>query len=143
MKKILYLLPFLLFIISCTKESIEIQKNPVIEEQVTENMERTDGNGIAIGNQVWMTKNLNVSHYRNGDTILMVNSPTDWAKLKTGAWCYYGIQSAKGITYGKLYNWYAVRDPRGLAPAGWHIPSDSEWNVLKIFLGVHLAFRVG
>ncbi len=135
MKKTLYMLPILLLIISCTKESIEINKVPVSEEQITENMERGEGNGITIGTQVWMNKNLSVSHYRNGDTILMVNSPTEWAKLKTGAWCYYSIQSAKGITYGKLYNWYAVRDPRGLAPVGWHMPSDSEWAVLKIFLG--------
>ena len=97
-----------------------------------------DGNvykTVTIGTQEWTTENLNVEHYRNGDPILQVQDPTEWSKLTTGAWCYYENNSENGKTYGKLYNWKAVNDPRGLAPEGWHIPSDAEWTKLTDYLG--------
>ena len=81
---------------------------------------------VKIGNQVWTVENLNVDHYRNGDSIPEVKSQQQWSDLKTGAWCYYNNDSKNGEKYGKLYNWYAVNDPRGLAPKGWRIPSQSE-----------------
>jgi uncharacterized protein (TIGR02145 family) len=74
----------------------------------------------------WMTENLNIAYYRNGDSIPEVTDPKKWAKLKTGAWCYYDNEPENGKEYGKLYNWYAVNDPRGLAPEGWHIPTIEE-----------------
>ncbi len=89
---------------------------------------------VKIGNQTWTCKNLDVDHYRNGDPIPEVTDPIEWAKLKTGAWCYYNNDSILGAIYGKLYNWYAVNDPRGLAPIGWHIPSADEWYELGVFL---------
>jgi len=82
-----------------------------------------------------MTENLNDDHCRNGDPIPEVRDPKEWSALKTGAWCYYDNDPAHGATYGKLYNWYAVNDPRGLAPQGWHIPSDAEWQALVDHLG--------
>ena len=85
---------------------------------------------VTICNQTWMKSNLNVSHYRNGDVIPQVTDATQWGNLTTGAWCYYNNDSANGAVYGKLYNWYAVNDPRGLAPQGCHIPTDNEWNSL-------------
>jgi len=91
--------------------------------------------GVKIGAQEWMVKNLDVDHYRNGDPIPEVKDPHAWPYLTTGAWCYYNNDTANGRIYGKLYNWYAVSDPRGLAPAGWHIPSDSEWTTLEKSLG--------
>src|SRR5262245_15639657 len=90
---------------------------------------------IVIGTQQWMAKNLDVAFYRNGDPIPKVNDGTAWANLTTGAWCYYNNDSTQSKKYGKLYNWYAVNDPRGLAPAGWHIPSDSEWTTMEKSLG--------
>ena len=90
---------------------------------------------IKIGTQTWTTKNLDVTKYRNGDAIPQVQDKNAWAKLKTGAWCYYENKTAKGTTYGKLYNWYAVNDPRGLAPKGYHIPTDAEWTILTDNLG--------
>ena len=90
---------------------------------------------IKIGTQTWTTKNLDVTTYRNGDVIPEVVQDTTWAKLTTGAWCYYENKTAKGTTYGKLYNWYAVNDPRGLAPKGYHIPTDAEWTILTDSLG--------
>lgn len=90
---------------------------------------------ITIGTQTWMCKSLDVSTYRNGDTIPQVTDSLAWANLKTGAWCYYNNDPAMGAIYGKLYNWYAVNDPRGLAPAGWHVPSYDEWMVLHNNIG--------
>ena len=90
---------------------------------------------VKIGNQTWMSENLSVSIYRNGDTIPQVQDPKAWSTLTTGAWCYYEGKTETGTKYGKLYNWYAINDPRGLAPEGWHIPTDAEWAALTTFLG--------
>ncbi len=92
--------------------------------------------GVKICDQVWMKENLSVSKYRNGDPIPQVTDYNEWMNLKTGAWCWYNNDSATyGGIYGRLYNWYAVNDQRGLAPAGWHISSDAEWSVLSTCLG--------
>ena len=90
---------------------------------------------VTIGKQVWTTKNLNVATYRNGDEIPQVQDEKAWAELTTGAWCYYNNDASNGTKYGKLYNWYAVNDPRGLAPKGYHIPTDAEWTQLSDYLG--------
>jgi len=98
-----------------------------------------DGNAypvVAICNQFWTAKNLNVSHYQNGDTISEVRDSTAWLNLTTGAWCWYNNDSnTYGGIYGKMYNWYAINDPRGIAPVGWHVPSDSEWTALELCSG--------
>jgi len=83
----------------------------------------------------WMGKNLDVTTYRNGDVIPQVTDLNKWASLTSGAWCYYNNDPANNAIYGKLYNWYAVNDPRGLAPKGWHIPTDTEWTALTNLLG--------
>jgi uncharacterized protein (TIGR02145 family) len=87
-------------------------------------------------------QNLNVSKYSDGTPIPQVTDPTQWTNLTTGAWCYYNNDPANNVTYGKLYNWYAVAgiydaasaaNPalrKKLAPTGWHIPSDVEWSNL-------------
>jgi uncharacterized protein (TIGR02145 family) len=93
---------------------------------------------VTIGTQVWMQKNLAVSHYRNGDSIPEIRDSAAWDAARTGAWCWYNNDSSNDATYGKLYNWYALNDPRGLAPAGWHVSSDAEWDTLVIFLGGQL-----
>ena len=82
-----------------------------------------------------MKENLDVMTYRNGDVIPQVTDNTAWAGLTTGAWCWYSNSADNGAIYGKLYNWYAVNDPRGLAPQGWHIPTDAEWTTLGTLLG--------
>jgi uncharacterized protein (TIGR02145 family) len=86
---------------------------------------------VTIGSQKWATRNLDVSTYRNGDIIPQVTDANQWANLTTGAWCWYNNDSVNyGATYGKLYNWQAVNDPRGLAPQGWRIPTERDWNKL-------------
>ncbi|WP_264521130.1 fibrobacter succinogenes major paralogous domain-containing protein [Flavobacterium sp. N1994] len=90
---------------------------------------------VKIGQQTWMKKNLAVEKYRNGDAIPQVTDPNQWLTLTTGAWCYYNNDANNDKVYGKLYNWYAVNDPRGLAPEGWHVPSKEEWTTLADYLG--------
>jgi uncharacterized protein (TIGR02145 family) len=91
---------------------------------------------VKIGGQVWMAENLNVDHYRNGDPIPQVQDSVKWSKITYGAWCYSNNDPEFGRMYGKYYNWYAVNDPRGLAPEGWHVPTDSEWKILEKYLGM-------
>jgi len=93
---------------------------------------------VTIGTQTWTTKNLDVATFRNGEAIPQAKTDEEWkaaGKNKQAAWCYYENNSENGTKYGKLYNWYAVNDARGLAPAGWHIPTVEEWTVLSTFLG--------
>jgi len=93
---------------------------------------------VTIGTQTWTTKNLDVSTFRNGDAIPEAKTSEEWKSAgenKQPAWCYYNNDPKHGTKYGKLYNWYAVNDARGLALAGWHVPSDQEWSILTTFLG--------
>ena len=90
---------------------------------------------ITIGSQTWTACNLNVNTYQNGDLIPQVQDPVAWAALTTGAWCYYNNDVNNSCTYGKLYNWHAINDSRGLAPTGYHVPSLAEYNTLQSYLG--------
>lgn len=104
-------------------------------------MRDRDGNSYRTTNfdgYIWMAENLNVSHYRNGDPVPEAKNAAEWEQYgesHTGCWCYYDFKPANGRIYGKLYNWYAVNDKRGLAPEGWHIPEDPEWLVFTKYLG--------
>ena len=92
---------------------------------------------VTIGTQVWMTKNLDVVTFRNGDPIPEAKTDEEWAKAREyqqPAWCYYDNDSANGVKYGKLYNWYTVADPRNVCPNGWHMPSDAEWITFIYYL---------
>jgi hypothetical protein len=100
-----------------------------IKFQVRAESNDSDFGTVRIGNQVWSTFNLDVSTYRNGDKIPEVSDSKKWANLTTGAWCWYNNDPSNDTKYGKLYNWYAVNDPRGLAPEGYHIPSYEEWTL--------------
>jgi uncharacterized protein (TIGR02145 family) len=97
-----------------------------------------DGNiykTVTIGTQVWMAENLKVTHYLNGDSIPDVKDNAVWPNLLSGAYCDYNNDTTNVATYGRLYNWYAVADSRKIAPAGWHVPTDSEWQTLVDYLG--------
>lgn len=95
------------------------------------------------GSQVWMLENLSVSRFRNGDLIKEVKSKEEWDQATNNGesvWCYYENRSVQsdpinGNLYGKLYNWYAINDPRCLSPKGWHVPSFDEWTTLFNFVG--------
>ncbi len=114
----------MLFIIQCMMHGIQIAK-PNEED-------------IVIGSQVWMKGNLNVTTFRNGQKIKQAKTKDEWKKinyLKQPAWCYFDFDSKNAKRYGMYYNWYAVNDKRGLAPNGYHIPSDVEWKTLSTFAG--------
>lgn len=107
----------------------------------------TSGNGVSdfdnnnyptinLSNQEWMQKNLNVSHFRNGDIIPQIQDPIAWFNATGPAWCYYQNNTSNGTIYGKLYNHFAVEDVRGLAPLGWHIPTSAEYTILINYLGL-------
>ena len=118
----------ILFITACGPSSSKTDEGSTTATSVAETE-------ASIGKQVWTTKNLDVTKYRNGDAIPQVQDKNAWAKLKTGAWCYFENNTANGTTYGKLYNWFAVNDTRGLAPKGYHMPTDAEWTILTDNLG--------
>jgi uncharacterized protein (TIGR02145 family) len=124
-----------LVIFNTTTNSMQIKINSGWVALITTSTTAVCLPTIVIGTQQWMNKNLDVAFYKNGDPIPQVTDGTTWATLTTGAWCYYNNDSTLGNTYGKLYNWYAVNDTRGLAPQGWHIPSDVEWTTLSTSLG--------
>jgi len=93
-----------------------------------------DGNTyhtVNIGGQVWMSENLRVTHYRNGDALPNVTDNTEWINLTSGAWCNYNNDPALGEMYGKMYNLYAILDARNISPSGWHVPTDAEWKILE------------
>jgi uncharacterized protein (TIGR02145 family) len=116
MLKPLFSFVILILIVSC---------NTSTNQSETSNLE-----SITICNQIWSAQNLSVSKYQNGDEIPQIKDDIQWQNLTTGAWCWYNNDSTNNGVYGKLYNWYAVNDPRGLAPTGWHIPNESEWGEL-------------
>ena len=93
---------------------------------------------VRIGTQTWAVANLNVSTFRNGDSIPEARTNKEWETAgKSGkpAWCYYNNNPANGLKYGKLYNWYAVNDPRELAPVGWTLSNDTDWAKLTYYSG--------
>jgi hypothetical protein len=117
-----------IMLLSCNNNSCKIQENNSI----------SFSSSVKIGDQVWMSKNLDVNTFRNGDVIPEVKTNEDWYNAsisKKPAWCYYNNDPSNGEKFGKLYNWYAINDSRGLAPIGWHIPSRSDWETLIDYLG--------
>jgi len=93
---------------------------------------------IKIGNQVWMAENLSVDHFRNGDAIPDIKSNEEWkvaGNKERAACCCYENAALNCEKFGKLYNWYTINDPRGLAPLGWHIPNNRDWIELEDYLG--------
>ncbi len=116
------------------------KKEPVVEKNAVEAIDYgyglSDAATVAVGSQQWISKNLNVSTFANGEPIAEARTSDEWkvaSDQHRPAWCYYNNDPSS--IYGKLYNWYAVHDPRGLAPKGWHIPSDEEWTLMINSLG--------
>jgi uncharacterized protein (TIGR02145 family) len=122
---------FLVAFAACSKHKEAL--NPV---QETSSMTDRDGNvygTIKIGNQWWMSSSLQVRTYQNGDSVQVRDSQTLWQDTVAG--CCYVSPGAISST-GLLYNSYAANDVRQLIPAGWHIPSDAEWQTLEMHLGM-------
>lgn len=133
------------------EESIKPKETPPAQQQQTntngttqpfQNDPQQNGEGnseeVTIGDQTWAGQNLNTTTFRNGDPIPEAKTSEEWElanQERRPVWCYYENNAANGTKYGKIYNWYAVTDQRGLAPQGWHIPSKDAWNDLIDYLG--------
>lgn len=92
-----------------------------------------------IGKLRWTAENLQVEHYRNGDPIPREQSVDAWKEARQadrGAWVYFDNDPSTHPAYGRLYNQYAVADPRGLCPVGWHVPTEADWQELELHLGM-------
>ncbi len=121
------------------EQNITLLSNKVLNITVIRTVTDIDGHvyrTVKIGDQRWMAENLKVTQYRNGDPISQIIDHTEWIRITTGAYCNYGNDTSNVSTYGRLYNWYAIDDERGLAPEGWHVPTDEEWKQLEINLGM-------
>jgi uncharacterized protein (TIGR02145 family) len=112
-----------------------IMFNPSITYGSIEDQDGNTYKTVTIGTQIWMAENLKTTKYRNGELIPNVNDTTQWRKLSTGAYCYYENDTRYINAYGFLYNWFALKDRRNLAPAGWHVATDSDWTILTDYLG--------
>jgi uncharacterized protein (TIGR02145 family) len=91
-----------------------------------------------IGSQTWMPQNLNIDTFRNGDKIPQAKTAEEWKTAGDSgkpAWCYYQNDSNNASKYGKLYNAFASNDPRGLAPKGWRVATENDWQILVKQLG--------
>jgi len=100
-----------------------------------------DGNvyqTVTIGTQVWTAENLKVTHYNNGDSIpiILIPDTINWTGVAVGQSCIFNNDTSNIAPYGRLYNWYTTVDPRNLAPTGWHVPTDSDWVQLELYLGM-------
>jgi uncharacterized protein (TIGR02145 family) len=100
--------------------------------------DRTDIERVNIGQQVWMTRNLDVTTFRNGDPIPRIEDASAWAnagRTKTPAFTTYDNQSPPPENWGLLYNFAVITDPRGICPVGWRVPNNADWRELEAFLG--------
>ncbi|MEW6016340.1 MAG: fibrobacter succinogenes major paralogous domain-containing protein [Candidatus Zixiibacteriota bacterium] len=123
-----------IIVISCGGDSGTSSKPGPTGTTVTD----IDGNSyrtVTIGTQTWMAENLKVTRYRNGDAIPVISDSSGWESLTNGACCTYDNNTSNVAVFGRLYNHYAVADSRGIAPAGWHVPSDTDWQILTDYLG--------
>ena len=123
------LIGILLTFASCSKKAEEnITPTPTPEPEIVYDIDGNVYHTIKIGTQTWLAENLQTTRLNNGTLIPLVTDNAVWGNLTTPGYCWY-VPS-----YGALYNWHAVNTGK-LAPAGWHVPSDAEWNILTIFLG--------
>ena len=111
---------------------------PTTDQRAGDTVTDVDGHvykTVKIGAQVWMAENLRVTRYRDGSAIPNVADQKAWAALKTGAYCDYANDASNGAVYGHMCNHHAVLDQRHLAPAGWHVATEADWDTLEKFLG--------
>lgn len=94
---------------------------------------------VTIGTQTWMQENLKSTKFRDGSAITQVTGISAWKDLSTSAYCWYDNEETLNKNlFGALYNWFTASSGK-LCPAGWHIPSNSEWITLVNFLGGEIA----
>jgi uncharacterized protein (TIGR02145 family) len=134
-------------IITATQAQYGIFATGSVSTTFSMNLVDIDGNvyhTVAIGGQDWMKENLKVTRFRNGAPIPNVTDNEMWTSLTEGAFCRIKNDTLKlNPAYGAIYNWYAAVDPRKICPAGWHVPTDAEWQVMERYLGMTFAEAEG
>lgn len=131
MKKVIFILAFLIKTVLSVAQSVGTP-------YIFINPKETDifkSETVTIGTQIWTLYNLNVAKYRNGDPIPQITNDADWTSATSGAWCYRNNDPTTDAVYGKLYNHFALKDPRGLAPTGFRVPELADFQTLETFLG--------
>jgi uncharacterized protein (TIGR02145 family) len=127
-----------IFVVLSSDFSVNAQTNNTNStESVPSIVKDIDGNvyhTVVIGKQVWLQENLRTKKYRNGKSIAKNITKAQWSTDKSGACAVYDNDSIKENAFGLLYNWYAIANPAGLCPVGWHVPKDSEWNTMVNYL---------
>ena len=121
----------LLITFSCKKNSSQPGFIP------TSDVDGNIYNTVTIGTQVWMVENLSTTRFQNGDTIPTVTDNTKWATLTNAAQCNYNNVPPYSNNYGRLYNWYAVNDPRNIAPPGWHVATYNDYMTLEAYVAAY------
>lgn len=108
-----------------------------IAQQGPDTVKDIDGNiynTVRIGMQTWMTENLKTTKLNDGTEITLVVDSLEWQKSTAPAYCWYENDSSNKNIYGALYNWHTVGTNK-LCPNGWHVPSNTEWKTLTVYLG--------
>jgi uncharacterized protein (TIGR02145 family) len=121
----------LIFSYGCTKADVMPADNTKTD------LVDKDGNvytAVTIGTQVWMAENLKTTKYNNGDPIETTTLDISNEIAPKYQWAYENNESYAG-TYGRLYTWYTATESRNICPTGWHVPTDGEWETLKLYLG--------
>lgn len=121
-----------------TRDSMAFVLVPDPQPPVTDH-EGTTYQTVKIGDQVWMAENLRVTTFANGEEIPELVSQGEWqvaADEELPGWAYYDNDAEMGEAYGPLYNNHVVMDPRGVCPAGWHVPDERDWQELELELGI-------
>jgi len=119
------------FLVGCSKKDDEIAATTVTYNGYTYKT-------VVIGTQTWFAENLRTEKYNDGTSPTYITDNTLWVNTTVGAYCSYNNDANMKTTYGYLYNWYAVNTGK-LCPAGWHVPSDTEWTQLIDYLGGELV----
>ena len=118
---------------SSNKDEKKNQNNETIEQA-----DKPNNKEVKIGDQTWTTSNLDVALFQNGDTIPLAKNDDDWKSAcdqKKPMSAYYDYDESNGAKYGRLYNWYAVKDKRKITPNGWHVSTRAEWEQMRNYLG--------
>lgn len=133
---LIYFIVALFILAGCEKDEDPV---PVIETGTVADVEGNVYRTVKIGDQWWMAENLRVKKYRNGISLQSLTSDADWSMASSGGFCTYENDPDNFQSYGLLYNWHAISDTSNLAPEGWHIPTDAEWKMMEMYLGMNQA----
>lgn len=95
---------------------------------------------IQIGTQFWARKSVNIGTRINGTA----TPANEGATQIVQKYCYNDIES-NCTTYGAIYQWgemmnySTVEGSQGICPTGAHVPTDNDWKILEVYLGMTQA----